>query len=933
MKRAFILPGLAAIFIVLSASSAAGLVDYKRGVLFYSNFDKGVADGWTLCPDWSVVKEDGGYVLFGSREWAATQVKGSGIWTDYDLSLKFKIKEGAFHCGFRLMDNSNVFSRYFLSVNVQGECILFKQVGQECSRLFSWRETDISGWHLLSVSLSGKSIKIYLDSTLRASYSDDQYPLRAGRVNLEALWDNTFTSKVYFDEVKIVGLKSVQDQPWSKIGGPLGGLGYDIRIHPNDPQIMFVTDNPSGVQISRNGGTSWKSTRKGITAQCGASGDGVPCFSLAVDPNNPQILWTGMQGIKGLFKSMDGGKTWLKKDNGIEGSTEITLRGFAVKPGDSSYVLAAAEIDQGVFGTHFNKVKGRIFLTEDGGENWRCVWKGDSLARVLIFDPRDTDIIYCSTGIFDREAWNDSGVGILKSLDGGNTWRAINNGLDCLFIGFLEMDRTNPDILYAAAGSMREDYLGNYGGIYKTTNGGKKWTRVLRGTPGTILSVVAVSPSKPEVVYAGSLTAFFRSDDVGATWKKYTKPAEGYYGLPGIRPGHPISAVVHPHSPLTIFVNNYGGGAFRSDNGAKTWVDSSRGYTGADTRKVTTDRSGRVYAAVATGGLHRSDNGGVSWKGLCYSPAQFGTYHSIVSHPSKDLEILASDQHQGVILKSIDAGKTWEEVFRHPLVNQNGPGDLHGFKTLSYAPSNPSVIYAGMHHYGGGDGTVMPSYGVYRSMNGGKSWEGINVGLENTDKNITALAVHLKNWKIAFMGTRQDGLFKTTSGGESWQPISAGLGSMEVRAVSINPFNPDQILAGLGEGAGIYRSQDGGRTWRASNDGILPECPSYLQRAGESKLGVSLTARTANVSSASYAVPWSRVLAVLFDPLRKGWVFAGDEHLGVFFSEDSGRSWSLLTQGLSTRSVHDLATDGTALYAATWGEGVFKLNLPPPSDP
>jgi hypothetical protein len=99
-------------------------------------------------------------------------------------------------------------------------------------------------------------------------------------------------------------------------------------------------------------------------------------------------------------------------------------------------------------------------------------------------------------------------------------------------------------------------------------------------------------------------TACFRSDNAGATWKKYTKPKEGCYGPPGIRPGNPISAVVHPQSPLKIFVNNYGVGAYRSDNGAKTWVDSIPGYTEADTRKMTTDRSGRVYAAVAIGALY-----------------------------------------------------------------------------------------------------------------------------------------------------------------------------------------------------------------------------------------------------------------------------------------------------------------------------------------
>ena len=915
----------------------ASLVSTENGVLLSTNFDGGTAEGWSLSPGWYIKENDGNYALYGSQHSFAIPVTNN-VWTDYEVSFRFNIEEGGFHFNVRYLDQGPEFRRYYIGIWKTGGGYLSKQVGTSFSTLVSWAGSEFSSWHTVRAKLSGNEIKLYIDDALMASYSDDANPIRMGTISFETLTDdenNAWTSKAYFDDIVVTGSKITQENLWQKLGGPLGGLGYDIRIHPTDKKIMFITDNPSGIQKSTDGGATWQAKNRGVTARGGVSGDGVPNFSLTIDNNKPDIVWAGMQDLKGIFKSVDSGETWQKKDKGIEESSNITFRGFAVKPGDSNIVLAAAEITTGSMGEEFDRAKGKIYRSEDGGETWLGVWSGDSLARVLIFNPQNPDIVYCSTGIFDREAWNASavwngtetrGVGVLKSTDGGKTWQQINNGIDDLFVGFLEMHPSNPDVLFAAAGNNVEGYHDRYGGIYRTVDGGGNWQKVLGGD---IFSVVVVSPSDPKVVYAGSATAFYRSDNSGETWQKYYKPAEDCWGPPGVRAGFPISALVDPDDPGTIFVNNYGGGAFKSVDGAKTWKDASKGYTGATLRKIAAPSNGYIYT-IGRSGPFKSVNNGESWEGLAYAPAAFAEYNTIIANPQNSLEIIASDEHQGAIVKSNDGGKKWQEVFRHPSVDASDPSKRHGFRVIAYAPSDLSIVYAGMSQDRkkiDGDVPVTSSFGMYKSSDSGKTWKAINTGLETTDKNILALAVHPKKPEVLYIGTYQDGIYKSLDGGGSWQSVSNGLGSMDIRSLVIDPENPDIIIAGLGGGAGIYRSIDAGQSWASSNSGMALECPSFLQRAGEVKAGISLS--RASSAPDSYSMPWSKVTAIVFDPYTQGRLFAADELLGVFYSEDSGRTWATLNEGLSTKAVSDLALsrDGAFLFAATQGEGLFKLRI------
>jgi hypothetical protein len=199
-----------------------------------------------------------------------------------------------------------------------------------------------------------------------------------------------------------------------------------------------------------------------------------------------------------------------------------------------------------------------VYKTTNGGQNWTRVWSGDNLTRYIWIDPRNSDVVYVSTGIFDREAANSDyatgqpgGVGVLKSTDGGKSWTQVNNGLGNLYIGSLFMHPSNPDILMAGAGVVTYP---DGSGVYITTDGGATWKRTL---DAYLIASVEFSQSDPKIAYAGNVSEFYRSEDGGYTWKQVT-PKGARWGPQGVSVGTPIDFQVDPRNPNRVFVNAYG---------------------------------------------------------------------------------------------------------------------------------------------------------------------------------------------------------------------------------------------------------------------------------------------------------------------------------------------------------------------------------------
>ncbi|MDD5264004.1 MAG: hypothetical protein PHU43_04115 [Candidatus Bipolaricaulis sp.] len=676
---------------------------------------------------------------------------------------------------------------------------------------------------------------------------------------------------------------------WVRTGGPLGGLGYDVRMRPDNPDVMYVTDAWSGVHVSTDGGKTWAPANTGITTRTGPSGDAIPVFSLTIDPSDPDVIWCGTQNKRGIWKSMDAGSTWAEKDKGVVEDEGISFRGFCVDPTDSRIVYAAAEISsyawrsdrEARLGRQFDLVKGAVYKTTDGGEHWTAIWRGDNLARYVLLDPRNSNVLYVSTGIFDREAANadpvkkrPGGVGILKSEDGGRTWRVLGEarGLRNLYIGSLFMHPQNPDILLAGVGNNGYDEArsGKFG-VYLSSDGGESWTQTLSTRDGPITSV-EFSSADPSIAYAGSDSRVFRSRDGGRSWERMCGGEPSFrWGPDGVRAWHPIDFQVDPRDPKRLFANNYTGGLFLTVDGGATWSSASYGYTGAQLQDITLDASApQLPYVIGRSGPYKGLSRGDDWEGLFTTTLDLAEWYSIALDPADPLVVLASDQFQGVVLRSSDAGRSWSLVFRHPQVDENEFLKRHGFKTFCFAAPGSGIVYGGMcrEMRNLDEGRADPSFGVWKSADSGRTWQEAN-DAHTSGQNVNALAVAPTDPQIVYAATARGGVFRSEDGGQTWIAVNKGLRVLDVRAVAIDPASPATAYVGT-EGGGVCKSTNAGASWQASSTGMDSQ---------------------------------ACVRDIAVDPKSPQTLYAADIRAGVYRSTDGAKTWVKINGGLESAGV------------------------------
>ncbi len=872
------------------AASAQG----QEALLYQQDFEEAQAQGWELEPGWRVIQDAQDWVLAGEgHQWAQS---GRSYTGDFRVQFQLKVLQGRIHLVYRLND----IGRYFIGFSEEGSS-LHKQY---------WPDTFQDGlagsnaphtlgvWHQVEIVGQGGDLQLLVDGNVEWEYNDPD-PLLGGSFAFETLDD----SAAYVDDIFLYGPAPAPTPTpdsrftWVRTGGPLGGLGYDVRMRPDNPDTMYVTDAWAGVFMSTDGGQTWFPSNNGITTRTGQSGDAIPVFSLTIDPHNYDTIWVGTQNVRGIFKSTDGGRTWVEMDNGVVEYEGITFRGFTIDPSTSDTVYAAAEISSFVWavepgpGREFDMTQGVVYKTTDGGQNWTAVWRGDNLARYVWIDPRNPDLVYVSTGIFDREAANSvpdsripGGAGIVKSTDGGQTWTEVTNGLENLYVGSLFMHPENPDILLAGTGNIQYH---EQGGVYLSTDGGGSWQHTLTED---IIESVEFSVSDPNIAYAGSDGSVYRSEDGGRTWERVSGGLDGW-GPRGVRAGFPIDFQVDPRDPNRIFANNYGGGNFLSADGGRIWTVASKGYTGAQVRDIAVDPTapGRVLA-TARSGVFLSTDGGAEWAGMSYPPASSLEWYVVAIDPTDPQHVLAANNWNGVILQSHEGGQSWDAV-------SEPAGPMMSWRAIVFAPSDPTTVYAGTSAFFSA-GTLdnwMAAAGIYVSYDSGETWSGANDALSQ-DANVTGLAVAVNDARVVYAATGNHGILKSSDGGGSWTAINQGLlESPTALSVALHPTQPETVYAGLERG-GLYRSADGGGTWQSSGAGMNPE---------------------------------AFVSDIIFDPTDSQVMYAADRSSGVYRSNDGGATWAATNYGLRMRDVNALAisSDGQHLYAATEGEGVFRLDL------
>jgi len=859
-------------------------------LLFSWDFENGAPTEWQGS-GWQVVEVDGGHAFMGQGHIMLPTIP-AGLGTDYRLRFRVKLEGNA---GMHANVRYNEPARYFIGLWQQG-MYLSKQLGEDKFENNLKQANGIgSGWRQVEIAVYGPKITVSVDGNQRMAYTDPE-PIVSGGFSFESLQD----APVLIDDIEVWGkpissMIDLNSLNWVYTGGPLGGLGYDVRMRPDNLDIMFVTDAFAGVFKSTDCGKTWFPANEGITTRIGESGDNISVFCLTIDPHNNDIVWAGTQYQRGIFKSVDGGGTWSQMNNGVQ-EKGITFRGFTVDPASSDIVYAAGEISswewsgQNRTGREFDMTQGAVYKTTDGGQNWVKILQGDDLARYIWIDPRNPQVLYVSHGIFDREAANSDpvkgvpgGVGILKSTDGGQTWQPANNGLKNLYVGSLFMHPQNLDILLAGAGNVTY-HEGS--GAYLSTNGGATWTQTL---DAYVISSVEFSTSNPEIAYAANFGAVYRSEDGGHTWKVVTGGEWGW-GAPGARGGTPIDIQVDPRDPNRLFIDNYGGGNFLSEDGGRTWSTASKGYSGGLTRDVVVDPTapGHVVAAVRSG-IFSTYNGGKDWIGISNPPVYNIDWHAVAIDPSNPEHLISELTCPHQLVESFNGGANWQVTYQ-------GSGNF-AWRSIKFAPSNPKIVYAGSAGYRscGKFDMAFPGLGVYVSQDGGHSWS--RAGAQDfQDAAIFDLAIDPNNPQVVYAATTNYGVIKTSDGGNNWTALNAGMpGAPSAISVAIHPGDPNLLFAGRWRG-GLFHSTDGGVNWQIVQTGLSPE-------------GI--------------------MSDLIFDPTNSQIIYLADMMSGVYRSEDGGQTWFSISKGLTNRAINVLAisADGQHLYAASEGAGVFRLDL------
>ncbi len=709
----------------------------------------------------------------------------------------------------------------------------------------------------------------------------------------------------------VPGTPAYMSEAWEHLGGPPGGLGYDIRMVPDNPDIMYVTDANAGIFKSIDGGKTWLPVNNGISS---FSAYQYPVFSATIDPFNYDHIWIGTQFSGQIYLSENAGESWQEKFK-VKFYEGYSVRGITVDPNNPDIIYAGVEVASWDWNgepitKRFDLTKGEVYKSVDHGNTWKSIWTGDNLARYVWVDPRNSNRVYVSTGIFDRDAANSDipngvwgGVGILRSDDAGQTWTVLNekNGLGGLYVPSLFMHPENPDILLAAVTG-----TGDIPGVYLTRDGGDTWKLVLEMPAGFGAEAVEISESNPSVWYAASESIIWRSDDAGDSWQNYRM------GTQDRDAGLPIDLQVDPRDPMRIFVNNYGGGNFVSENGGETWVDASKGYTGSKPYSVGVTPG--TNALVFTTSFYSNDAGD-TWRGEgtpVFSSIQFFTNADdgkqyVIGGAGESIFISPTSDIQWTPTKLVDQV---EEMRAGRIINERML-----VKGLAVAPSNPRVMYAGF-----ADGYCAkrawqscfdPTPGFFHSNDYGKTWNKTSP-IPNNHASILNIVVDPNDDQLIYVATGS-GLFLSKDGGDSWEQLTGldavtnkvtvfdkgtiptGNSSM-VFDIRIDPFDSNTLYAASMPGT-IFKSVDHGKIWKQIASGMDPNEP---------------------------------ITAIVPDPVHQGVIYASSELSGLFYSTDSGERWLAFSDGLSFKRIFamDLSADGSTLYAAMNGAGIFRLGNP-----
>ena len=719
------------------------------------------------------------------------------------------------------------------------------------------------------------------------------------------------------------------------IGPGGGGALFSPAISPHDSRRVLVACDMTGSYLSNDGGDSWRMLNL----------QGRVRF-FAFDPRDANVIYAA--GV-GLWRSSNGGETWSlidpdpKRVTGMQQTSDDadvsfvgkekfgTVTALAVDPEDSkSLVIARREGGES-----------KVFASKDSGKTWSELATIPAAAVRVAIDPHsppgDRTLYVAGAGFVAVRA---HGQWARRTIPATESFAATAAAISVAFPA-----QGGPAVLYAATVS----------GLYISDDGAFSWRKPELPGAGATVRAVAASPKDPRIAYLSYKNLqqglLFKTTSLGVArtgnqgeswelvWKESSQPAANiqeawmspYFG-PG-NPDSPLDMVVAEQDANLVYTTDYGR-VLRTSDGGKNWqaaystrradgTFASRGLENTTNYGVHFDPfdSKRMFISYTDIGLFRSENGGASWvpssEGIpakwrnttywiAFDPAVRGRMWAATSGQHdlpepKTWRRKSPDAWLGGICISEDGGKTWK-----PSSNGMPPAATTHILLDPKSPPNARVLYVAAF-----------GRGVYKSTDSGQTWTLKNVGLPGSEPfayrltldhaGVLYLVVARRSVDGGFGNDGDGAVYRSADGAEHWTTLALPKGVNGPRGVAVDPGNPKRLyLAAWGrnlpqhaDGGGVYVSDDGGQTWRAS------------WTRDEHIYDVTIDDVTID--------------PITTDPKHPDVVYAAGYESSVWRSGDRGRSWKRIP-GFNFKWVNRVVPDPQhedQIYITTFGGGVW----------
>lgn len=691
---------------------------------------------------------------------------------------------------------------------------------------------------------------------------------------------------------------------WRSIGpANMGGRTADVEGVPGDANVVYVATGSGGLWKTVNGGTTWKPLfeRQGTFS----IGD------IALAPGNPDVVWVGTGEANprnsvsfgdGVYKSTDAGKTW--QHMGLRDTERISAIVIHPQNPDLVYVGALGH----AFGP--NEERG-VFMTTDGGKTWTKTLYIDKEHGVadLEIDPTNPNILYAGMWSFERKAWTHrSGSekgGVFKSIDAGRSWKRLSNGLPKL-VGRISVKvaPSNSNVVYALIEAKE-------GTLYRSDDRGETFKQVSKDAQivsrGFYYTTLRVDPLNENHIYAVASTLFV-SIDGGKTFRSITGRTHiDYHAL-----------WMDPKNPKRMWQGQDGGIAVSYDAG-DTWEYVNNIPLG-QFYQISADNRLPFYYVM--GGLQ--DNGAWTGPSRTREPAgilnddwrmvSFGDGFYVLNH-ADDPEIYISESQGGNILRT--DFRTREQQAVNPWGRGSGGGPALGAKyrfhwnaPIIVSPHDKNTVYFG--------GNV-----VFKSTDFAKTWEPVSsdlttnnpdrqkdaggpIAIENSTAEYHSTIISLAESPLEkgqiWAGTDDGNLQVTSDGGKSWSNVIRNVSGIAADS-AVSHIEPSRTSAQV--------------AYVAFDRHMLDDFRPYIFQTTNG--GKSWRNISGNLPAKAY------VQVVREDPKNPNLLYAGTE-LGLFASYNGGQEWVALNlKNLPNVAIHDILVHprDNDLILATHGRSVW----------